>query len=338
MVSLPPGHIARMFGKTVVPLGGASTADLANELLARLRGGERIEEGHAPVDLLAALSMEIEVRTDRFCNRFSREHACVMFHKPDRHVAAKRLKLEGATVVELGCGSISPWTTLFLFLLAGARHCVGVDLDPPQDPPSAARAVARLACNVLGDPRAAMGFAFSRDRLADRLHGFDLVKLWCGDTSGIDASRLQLLRERAEHLSLADGAADYVYSISFLEHVPDPDATIAEIARVTRPGGLSIHTIDGSDHRRYWEHGRHPLDFLTEAGGERMVVGSNRVRPLQFAETWRRHGFEVVDVDVEERVEVPDDVRARFLPPWRALPRDTLEAISVTMHLRKRDA
>ncbi len=42
-------------------------------------------------------------------------------------------------------------------------------------------------------------------------------------------------------LPFADGEFDFVYSTSVMEHVLDPGGALAEIKRVLRPGGLSIH-------------------------------------------------------------------------------------------------
>jgi len=41
----------------------------------------------------------------------------------------------------------------------------------------------------------------------------------------------------AEHLPLADGSVDLVTCIDSLHHYPDPSAALAEMHRVTRPGG-----------------------------------------------------------------------------------------------------
>ncbi len=52
------------------------------------------------------------------------------------------------------------------------------------------------------------------------------------------------LRGLAEHLPLPDAVADVVVAGEVLEHVPDPDAVLADAVRVLRPGGtLVIDTI-----------------------------------------------------------------------------------------------
>jgi len=45
-------------------------------------------------------------------------------------------------------------------------------------------------------------------------------------------------------LPLIDGEADVVYCISVLEHIPEFEETVEEIARILKPGGLLILTID----------------------------------------------------------------------------------------------
>jgi SAM-dependent methyltransferase len=46
-----------------------------------------------------------------------------------------------------------------------------------------------------------------------------------------------------QHLTFADGSFDLVASSHVMEHVPDPDAAIAEIFRVLRPGGRCIFSV-----------------------------------------------------------------------------------------------
>lgn len=47
----------------------------------------------------------------------------------------------------------------------------------------------------------------------------------------------------AGRLPFPDGAFDLVLAIEVLEHVPDPDAAIAELARVAKPGATAILSV-----------------------------------------------------------------------------------------------
>ena len=72
---------------------------------------------------------------------------------------------------------------------------------------------------------------------------------------GVDAS-LEMLRVAnvrrgeaalaladADQLPFADGSFDAVASVTLLQNMPDPAATVREVARVLRPGGHAILTI-----------------------------------------------------------------------------------------------
>ncbi|GLY94391.1 methyltransferase domain-containing protein [Actinoplanes sp. NBRC 103695] len=52
-----------------------------------------------------------------------------------------------------------------------------------------------------------------------------------------DGSTVDYLRGDVADLDLFDASMDGVWCERVLQHVPDPDRTIAELARVTRPGG-----------------------------------------------------------------------------------------------------
>ena len=135
-------------------------------------------------------------------------------------------------------------------------------------------------------------------------------------------------------MSLADGEADVVMSNAFLEHIPDVERGIREIARITKVGGLSVHNIDLTDHRRYGG-GAGPLDFLMESSSEPIVHHSNRVRLSQFTELFQRNGFQIVQQIVHHRLEVPQSLRARFAKPFRSLSQEDLEAGMVRFTARR---
>ena len=47
-------------------------------------------------------------------------------------------------------------------------------------------------------------------------------------------------------LPFANGTFDLVFSLFALEHIPDRRATLAEIARVLAPGGVTVHAVPGA--------------------------------------------------------------------------------------------
>src|SRR6202034_1843345 len=57
-------------------------------------------------------------------------------------------------------------------------------------------------------------------------------------TAGVDVRTMD-----AGQLALADESVDLVYSYNVFEHLPDPAATVAEVARVLRPGGRFVLTF-----------------------------------------------------------------------------------------------
>ena len=60
----------------------------------------------------------------------------------------------------------------------------------------------------------------------------------------ISASSLKFVSGDAGHLPFPDEAADVVQSISVLEHIPRPHSIVPELARVLKPGGTIILTLD----------------------------------------------------------------------------------------------
>ncbi|MDY7079022.1 MAG: methyltransferase domain-containing protein [Chloroflexota bacterium] len=63
---------------------------------------------------------------------------------------------------------------------------------------------------------------------------------------------------------------DFVYSVAVLEHLDQPDKSLAELHRVLEPNGLTVHEIDLRDHGS-----RDPLRFLT-LSEEQYVAGAQK--------------------------------------------------------------
>ena len=61
----------------------------------------------------------------------------------------------------------------------------------------------------------------------------------------------RLVHADARRLPFADGAFRSVVSLSVLEHIPEPDRVLSEVARVLRPGGQFVGTVVLADLHRH---------------------------------------------------------------------------------------
>jgi SAM-dependent methyltransferase len=318
-----------------IPVG-----DLGAELLRRLAGatdhGSRHDfEQH--LHLLSQLHTVSGALMDQPENRTSVAHFAAHFQFVRHCWRNHAIPIAGATHVDIGCGSANPLARLFTHLMLGAHRVVGVDLDRPAAPADAARCLARLAAAAILDPTRLFGdYPITGHVLLANLYGFDLAKLQRGDPDGIDASRATLLHVPIEATGLASASVDLVLSHSVLEHLEDLDSALAELARITRPGGYHIHGIDTIDHRWYGEPHLHPLEFLTLETEQRMVFGCNRIRLVEFPHLFRRHGFELVDHWTQRHARMTPELRARLAAPWRSLRDDELETTWASALLRRR--
>lgn len=309
---------------------GLSDADLGAELSRRLADG-----AFAGATWAGALALDLEAATDTDENRFSRARLNGQFTSYVGQFYGEELR--GSTFVELGCGGQNPLSVLFMFVLLGARQGIGIDLQPPHDGALAARGLARVAQLLLSDPRLVVGaFPVARAEVAANVGAFDIARLHDGDLGGIDGQRLRLLQADVADTGLAEGTADFVFSTSLLEHVPDVDAVVTEARRITRPGGWGWHVVDGIDHSVYGDPAHPPLGFLEVPQGPPLVNGSNRLRPLEYRERFEDAGFEVHAVYPYSTVAVTEAERAAFAEPWRSMDDETLAVRGALFFVQRR--
>ena len=317
-------------------LASVATRALADELVARIRSEDSAAASTPQIQrFLGLLSAELVLRTRSHENRFSPTRSSALLSRIQEHPDFSWDRLRGATCIDVGCGSLNPLGPLFVLVLHGAARGIGIDADPVQNPALAARAVFDAAAEVWAR-------VVRRDRdteiadLTERLRSFDLVRLANGDPSGADFERLEFRCSLVHEAGLADGEADIVFSTSFLEHVPDPATVIESLARASRPGALHVHAIDGTDHRRYSDPDRHPLDFYREVTEDPLCGGCNRVPVDDYAGMFEAAGFEIRESRINRRVPLTDEEVATFAPMFRDRPRELLENASRTYFLRRR--
>ena len=340
--SLPPGALLPLEITGDAALSGFTSKQLVSELHARLRSGtiHGSDDHYDPdIDGFTSFARELLRRLDVDSDRFSRSNAAVRFGTYWGGHPSRPTSFQDATVVELGCGSRNPLTMMFLFVLLGARRAIGVDLDDVEDVSEAVRALARCAGWLLTDPRLVVSdFPITREQIVRHLAAtdFDLAKLFAGDLGGVDRSRIDFRRESASRLGFADGEVDLCCSNCFFEHVDDAESIIAELARITRRGGCGSHSIDGIDHRSYHSANVRALEFLEIPTADKIVHGTNRMRPRTFVPIFERHGFEVQRVFEWRHVEVDEEKREKFVEPFRSMAFEDLACTGATLWVRRR--
>ncbi|RJQ51112.1 MAG: class I SAM-dependent methyltransferase [Desulfobacteraceae bacterium] len=111
---------------------------------------------------------------------------------------------------------------------------------------------------------------------------------------------------------------DLVLSFGVLEHASEPEAAVSEIARVTRPGGISLHVIVTRDHRCNSKVGnRSPFSFRSYGADEWETISrkkfyQNRLLPVEWKCLFEENGFNIHRYQPEERIDIDDDLLQSF--------------------------
>ncbi|MCC6671132.1 MAG: class I SAM-dependent methyltransferase [Planctomycetes bacterium] len=329
MTELPEGVQPTFDLTSGAKLDAVSTRDLGCELLARLKTPSPTsyhESAQTHLTMLLALRDAIEPLLETVHNRFSTKLLAAQFDLVLHAWRTHGLPLAGATHLEIGSGALNPFARMFTHIMAGVRRAWCLEPDPLRDVTNAVRTLARLAADALIDPASIFGaLPIDSATVLANLAGFDLARLRRGDDSGADRSRLDFLPRSVTDTGLPDGSVDVVISNSVMEHVPDVDAALQELARVTRRGGFALHGIDVADHRIHHDASLHPLEFLTVQSSKPIVWYSNRLRLCEFETRFAQHGFRVLDRWLDNKVTVPVSLRQRLCDPWSAMTDEQLE-------------
>ncbi|MFJ6567758.1 methyltransferase domain-containing protein [Streptomyces sp. NPDC091292] len=124
-------------------------------------------------------------------------------------------------------------------------------------------------------------------------------------------ARVEWVRADLFDLPFADGGFDHVFVCFVLEHLRDPEAALAGLRRVLRPGG-TVTVVEG-DHASAFFHPDsararavvgHQIRLQADAGGDALV--GRRLQPLLTAAGYR-------DVVVEPRTVYADSTRPELV-------------------------
>lgn len=238
-----------------------------------------------------------------------------------RHLglAGLRPPLTGMTVLEFG-----PGDSLFGAVIArglGAERTWLIDAGPfAVEAPAAYRAMAAFL--------AAKGWAPPDLGPAQDLEG---VLRACGAT--------YLTGGLASLARIPDASVDFAWSQAVLEHVrkDEFDATLRELRRVLKPGGVASHRVDLRDHLA---DALNSLRFAEARWESPLFVDSgfytNRIRLSDMRVAFAAAGFAVEVAGVERWDALPTPRRA-LAPPFRDMSEDDLRVRGFDVLLRRED-
>lgn len=117
--------------------------------------------------------------------------------------------------------------------------------------------------------------------------GLDLSPSILRDAHRRLGARATLVRGDGAVLPFRDGAFDRVLASEVLEHLPDPGAAVAEMARVTRPGGVIVLSVpnEGLIDRT--------KQLLSRAGLMRWLSSRDYRVPADMKDEWHLHAFDL---------------------------------------------
>jgi SAM-dependent methyltransferase len=268
----------------------------------------------------------------------------------DKHVASKvedwkvfivhfrelDFDLRTARVLEIGTG----WMPILplCFWLAGVRSFVTFDLTRHLNRRLTGRMLEALEGHLDG-----VADACGRDRGEVRA---DYARM-----RGADSLQDLLARGRIEYHApadvtrsgLPDGSVDVVLSNSVLEHVPRDVilSMMRESARVLRPGGLAVHSVNCGDHYAYFDRSITPINYLTytdEQWGKwnNALLYQNRLRPCELVGLAEEAGLSVRMTKHRPRPELMAVVgQMQIAPQFRHFPPEQLCCTSIDFAAEK---
>jgi SAM-dependent methyltransferase len=211
-----------------------------------------------------------------------------------RHMRELNVQIPDAVLVEVGTG----WFPVLplCFALAGARTCHTFDVSRHLNTRLTSRAIARLRVHLSRIADAAGVSIGAVQRRYDHVSGSPDV---CAalDRAGV---RYHAPADAAQ-TGFVNREVDAVFSNSVFEHIPSRGiaAILRETARILKPDGVSLHSVNCGDHYAYFDPSITPINYLKYSDRQwrlwnNRLLHQNRLRPVDFLQLAEAAGLQVV--------------------------------------------
>lgn len=240
-------------------------------------------------------------------------------HLKERLKAAPGKILNGAHIVDYGCGAHNPFSQAAILLANGARQVTCIEPSIISRSLSIA-AVMQTVIAIFTDPDAFLLEGGSGDQMRERLAGVDWKRLLSDGGSG-PVKLLNSLGEISEKF-------DLMISTSVLEHLKEPEREFDLMNTWMNRDGVAVHSVDFTDHR-HTDPDYHPFKFYFDG----MHKDINGLRVSQLDRLLRDAGLFTTLSRVLEHDE--DLNRAKLVPRYSDLSDQDLHTRGATFTLRK---
>lgn len=230
--------------------------------------------------------------------------------------------------MEIGCGPYSPLGTSAVMYLNGMESCVAIDKHGADNQRSAEALYDLLAACAL-EPKRWNMTSQKQENYLNRLYSFDIKALKDGDLNkGIAKTLLNYTLGDLENIPIANETISLVSSRATLEHIFDFRKGMQELYRIMKPGGVSFHSVDLTDHRAYKDPERFNMwSFLQEDKSWSDSL-CNRLRAHEILEIAKSVGFSI-DVLGTESHEIPPEVLNSFSNFYASMDINELKTTSL---------
>lgn len=242
---------------------------------------------------------------------------------------ADKVRLDDATVLDLGCGVFNPFGVASIFALNGAHKVTCLDVSGFD-----ITRVSEVTFEMLSHAKLFpedIAFDPSTVRIvSSKLSAVDFRKLKMGDLACLSPLNINHVVADISNLTPDITGSQYnvIFSHTVLEHFLNPEQCIRSLAALSSPSAVHYHYIDFCDHRAYTHPDKfHYWSYLMEPKHVKDTL-INKLRPSQYRRLLEQCGFEILLWDLEFEP-TPAHVLANIHNDWRLHSIDDLRATRV---------